>query len=128
MTRIWLVNWHFQSKITLWCTHKSTNVSMGLCWQMPKIIVWRLWSIYFDHHLSLKPFIGKRRKQSCTPNNLSNKHILLSQILFSQNFWNNSSMKFRSNNYRKKFNSFLNRQIQNFFIEKMSVKEYHVRY
>jgi len=24
--------------------------------------------IYFDHHLPLKPFIGKRRKQSCTPN------------------------------------------------------------
>ena len=24
--------------------------------------------IYFDHHLSLKPSIGKRRKQSCTPN------------------------------------------------------------
>jgi len=35
---------------------------------MPKFIVWRLWSIYFDHHLSLKPSIGKRRKQSCTPN------------------------------------------------------------
>jgi len=35
---------------------------------MPKFIVWRLWSIYFDHHLPLKPFIGKRRKQSCTPN------------------------------------------------------------
>jgi len=41
---------------------------MGLCWQMPKFIVWRLWSIYFDHHLPLKPSIGKRRKQSCTPN------------------------------------------------------------
>jgi len=38
---------------------------MGLCWQMPKFIVW---SIYFDHHLPLKPSIGKRRKQSCTPN------------------------------------------------------------
>jgi len=24
--------------------------------------------IYFDHHLPLKPPIGKRRKQSCTPN------------------------------------------------------------
>jgi len=35
---------------------------------MPKFIVWRLWSIYFDHHLPLKPSIGKRRKQSCTPN------------------------------------------------------------
>jgi len=68
MTRIWLVNWHFQSRITLWCRHKSTNVSMGLCWQMPKFIVWRLWSIYFDHHLLLKPSIGKRRKESCTPN------------------------------------------------------------
>jgi len=68
MTRIWLVNWHFQSRITLWCRHKSINVSMGLCWQMPMFIVWRLWSIYFDHHLPLKPFIGKRRKQSCTPN------------------------------------------------------------
>jgi len=66
MTRIWLVNWHFQSRITLWCRHN--NVSMGLCWQVPKFIVWRLWSIYFDHHLSLKPSIGKRRKQSCTPN------------------------------------------------------------
>ena len=71
MTRIWLVNWHFQSRITLWCRHKSTNVSMGLCWQM--FIVWRLWSIYFDHHLSLKPFIGKWRKQSCTPNIIQNK-------------------------------------------------------
>ena len=70
MTRIWLVNWHFQSTITLWCRHKSTNVSMGLCWQMPKFIIWRLWSIYFDHHLPLKPFIGKRRKQSCTSNTL----------------------------------------------------------
>jgi len=68
MTRIWLVNWHFQSRKTLWCRHKSTNVSMGLCLQMPKFIVWRLWSIYFDHHLPLKPSIGKRRKQSCTPN------------------------------------------------------------
>jgi len=68
MTRIWLVNWHFQSRITLWCRHKSTNVSMGLWWQMPKFIVWRLWSIYFDHHLPLKPSIGKRRKQSCIPN------------------------------------------------------------
>jgi len=35
---------------------------------MPKFIVWRLWSIYFDHQLSLKPSIGKQRKQSCTPN------------------------------------------------------------
>ena len=35
---------------------------------MPKFIVWRLWSIYFDHHLPLKPSIGKRRKQSCTLN------------------------------------------------------------
>jgi len=68
MTRIWLVNWHFQSRITLWCRHKSTNVSMGLCSQMPKFIIWRLWFIYFDHHLLLKPSIGKRRKQSCTPN------------------------------------------------------------
>ena len=68
MTRIWLVNWHFQSRITLWRRHKSTNVSMGLCWQMSKFIVWRLWSIYFDHYLPLKPSIGKRRKQSCTPN------------------------------------------------------------
>jgi len=25
MTRIWIVNWHFQSRITLWCRHKSTN-------------------------------------------------------------------------------------------------------
>ena len=40
---------------------------MGLCWQMPKFIVWRLWSIYFDHHLPLKPSIGKW-KQSCIPN------------------------------------------------------------
>jgi len=24
--------------------------------------------IYFDHHLPLKPSIGKRRKQTCTPN------------------------------------------------------------
>jgi len=68
MMRIWLVNWHFQSRITLWCRHKSTNVSMRLCWQMPKFIVWRLWSIYFDHHLPLKPSIRKRRKQSCIPN------------------------------------------------------------
>jgi len=75
MTRIWLVNWHFQSRITLWCRHKSTNVFIGLCWQMPKFIVWRLWSIYFDHHLPLKPSIGKRRKQSCAPNIL--RHILL---------------------------------------------------
>ena len=70
MTKIWIVNWHFQSRITLWCRHKSINVSMGLCWQMPKFIVWCLWSIYFDHHLPLKPSIGKRRKQSCTPNNI----------------------------------------------------------
>jgi len=69
MTRIWLVNWHFQSRITLWCRYKSTNVSIGLCWQMPKFIVWRLWSIYFDYHLPLKSSIGKRRKQSCTSNN-----------------------------------------------------------
>ena len=73
MTRIWLVNWHFQSRITLWCRHKSANVSMGLCWQMPKFIVWRLWSIYFDHHLPLKPSIGKRWKQSCTCN-IKNVH------------------------------------------------------
>ena len=55
--RIWLVNWHFQSRITLWCRHKSTNVSMGLCWQMPKFIVWRLWFSYFDYYLPLKPSI-----------------------------------------------------------------------
>ena len=66
MTRIWLVNWHFQLRIILWCRHKSTNVSMELYWQIPKFIVWRLWSIYFD--LPLKPSVGKRRKQSCTPN------------------------------------------------------------
>jgi len=72
MTRIWLVNWHFQSRITLWCRHKLTNVSMGLCWQMPKFIVWHLWSIYFDHYLPLKPSIGKRRKQSCIP-----KYVML---------------------------------------------------
>ena len=76
MTRIWLVNWHFQSRIILWCRHKSTNVSMGLCWQMPKFIVWCLWSIYFDHHLPLKPSIGKRRKQSCTPNISNYKKIM----------------------------------------------------
>jgi len=84
MTRIWLVNWHFQSRITLWCRHKSTNVSMGLCWQLPKFIVWRLWSIssmiYFDHHLPLKPSIGKRRKQSCTANMLSKPNILDSDL------------------------------------------------
>jgi len=74
MTRIWLVNWHFQSRITLWC-RQSTNVSMGLCWQMPKFIVWRLWSIYFDHHLPLKPSIGKRRKQSCTLNMSEKKNL-----------------------------------------------------
>jgi len=80
MTRIWLVNWHFQSRITLWCRHKSTNISMGLCWEMPKFIVWRLWSIYFDQHLPLKPSIRKRRKRSCTPNMYSwwnsYKHVL----------------------------------------------------
>jgi len=81
MTRIWLVNWHFQSRITLWCRHKSTNFSMGLCWQMPKFIVWRLWSIYFDHHLPLKPSIGKRRKQSCTPNIRSYVFIVYSAQL-----------------------------------------------
>ena len=42
---------------------QTTNVSMGLCWQMPKFIVWCLWSIYFDHHLPLKPSIGKRRSK-----------------------------------------------------------------
>ncbi|KYM75866.1 hypothetical protein ALC53_10725 [Atta colombica] len=26
--------------------------------------------IYFDHHLPLKPSIGKRRKQSCTSNTI----------------------------------------------------------
>ena len=83
MTRIWLVNWHFQSRITLWCRHKSTNVSMGLCWQMPKFIVWRLWSIYFDHHLPLKPSIGKRRKQSCTPHNNGNETIFYSHVITS---------------------------------------------
>jgi len=81
MTRIWLVNWHFQSRITLWCRHKSTNVSMRLCWQMLKFIVWRLWSIYFDHHLPLKPSIGKRRKQSCTPNTILTITIL--RIIFT---------------------------------------------
>ena len=30
--------------------------------------VYCMTSIYFDHHLPLKPSIGKRRKQSCTPN------------------------------------------------------------
>ena len=81
MTRIWLVNWHFQSRITLWCRYKSTNVSI-LCWQMLKFIVWRLWSIYFDHHLPLKPSIGKRRKQSCTPN-IFFLFISLTQIFFN---------------------------------------------
>jgi len=28
MTRIWFVNWHFQSRIILWYRHKSTNVSI----------------------------------------------------------------------------------------------------
>ena len=36
----------------------------------PKFIVWHLWSIFFGHHLPLKPSIGKRRKQSCTPNTI----------------------------------------------------------
>ena len=80
MTRIWLANWHFQSRITLWCRHKSSNVSMGLCWQMPKFIVWRLWSIYFDHNLSLKPSIGKRRKQSCIPN-INRRSIPMDSLL-----------------------------------------------
>jgi len=34
--------------------------------------VYCMTSIYFDHHLPLKPSIGKRRKQSCTLNNLGN--------------------------------------------------------
>jgi len=50
---------------------------MRLCWQMLKFIVWRLWSIYFDHHLLLKPFIRKRRKQSCTPNNSPKLFLIL---------------------------------------------------
>ena len=87
MTRIWLVNWHFQSRITLWCRHKSTNVSMGLCWQMPKFIVWRLWSIYFDHYLPLKPSIGKQRKQSCTPNILYFSTYCLFSISFQYIFF-----------------------------------------
>jgi len=88
MTRIWLVNWHFQSRITLWGRHKSTNISMGLCWQMTKFIVWRLCSIYFDHHLPLKPSIGKRRKQSCIPNNtIYNIHIFSIRFLEVKNLW-----------------------------------------
>jgi len=43
-------------------------------------IVWRLWSIYFDHHLPLKPSIGKRRKQSCTPNSSIMINIRLNGI------------------------------------------------
>jgi len=67
MTRIWLVNWHFQSRITLWCRHKSTNVSMGLCWQMQVYCMTSM--IYlFRPYLPLKQSIEKRRKQSCTPN------------------------------------------------------------
>ena len=70
--------------------HKSTIVSMGLCWQMPKFIVWRLWSIYFDHHLPLKPSIGKRRKQSCTPNNKSINTIKIVLFgLFKSNYLSN---------------------------------------
>ena len=33
--------------------------------------VYCMTSIYFDHHLPLKPSIGKRRKQSCTPNTIN---------------------------------------------------------
>ena len=32
--------------------------------------------IYFDHHLPLKPSIGKRRKQNCTPNIKFNIHYV----------------------------------------------------
>jgi len=101
MTRIWLVNWHFQSRITLRCRHKSTNVSMGLCWQMPKFIVWHLWSIYFDHHLPLKSSIGIRRKQSCTPNTwesfedkLTNNIALYSSSLDELRVFNGATLDF----------------------------------
>ena len=88
MTRIWLINWHFQSRITLWYRHKSTNVSMGLCWQMPKFIIYNLWSIYFNHHLPLKSSIGKRRKQSCTPNSRRGQIRIrqITSIFFKHNF------------------------------------------
>ena len=39
--------------LILWCRHKSTNVSMGLCWQMPKFIVWHL---FYDLFISITTY------------------------------------------------------------------------
>ena len=59
MTRIWLVNWNFQSRITLWCRHKSTNVSIGLCWQMPKFSCMTSMIYLFRPPLSVKAIYRK---------------------------------------------------------------------
>ena len=71
MTIIQLENWYLRSRINLWCKHKFTNMVLSLCWQMSKLIVWHFWSAYFNQHLPLQPPIEKRRKQSCTPNNIA---------------------------------------------------------
>jgi len=70
---------------------------MGLCWQMPKFIIWRLWSIYFDHHLPLKPSIGKRRKQSCTSNTFDHLKPSLTIMILIGIMWRFLDFEFSSN-------------------------------
>ena len=86
MTRIWLENWHLQSRINLWCKHKLTNVVLSLCWQMSKLSVWHFLSAYFGQYLPLQPSIEKWRKQSCTFNNVGDLLKLYCHV-FSNLLW-----------------------------------------
>lgn len=54
-TKIWHVNWHFQSWISLWCRLKTANAPLEIFWQMTKLIVTAT-DIYW-----------KMAKGSCTP-------------------------------------------------------------
>lgn len=57
MTGIWLVNCHFQSRITL---HSSLMFLQRLCWLLPNFTTCHLCTIYFDCHLQLKRSIRKK--------------------------------------------------------------------
>lgn len=63
-TIIWLVNRHLQTRKTLHCRCKLTNICMGLCSPIFQFTAWYLRSGYFNQ--SLPSFIARRRKQCCT--------------------------------------------------------------
>lgn len=64
--RTWIVNWPFQSRKTLWCRQKLTDVGTVLCWPMSETSICIQQFTYFEYCLLLRPSIKKRRKQILT--------------------------------------------------------------